>query len=99
VKNKTNIFECDRELNNEKYEIFIRNANAMKILEKIGAKNLPIFSSIVSARKPYGFCADIFNDKTNKYNVHDFKNEIDYKIFGVFGNKGGAKRIEKYISK
>lgn len=57
------------------------------------------FSENTSARKPYGFCADVFN-KPERYpqlTYYDNPAVRRVKLFGVKGNKGGAKRMFKYI--
>ncbi len=57
------------------------------------------FSVNTSARKPYGFCADVFN-KPERYpqlTYYDNPAVRRVKLFGVKGNKGGAKRMFKYI--
>ena len=55
-------------------------------------------NQITSVRKPYGFCTDIFGDK-NKNNIYwaNCKDYNAYKIYGVIGKKGGAKRTEGWI--
>ena len=80
-------------------EKIIRDFRQISILEKINSLNEKPFSSIVSTRKPYGVSTDLFNSPL-KYGLEQipikpFKNSL--RIFGVKGNKGGAKRVEGYI--
>ncbi len=79
-------------------ETVIRDSRQITIIQKtIEEKN---FSAIVSARNPYGFCADFFNNPENYPSVST-SNEKDFShpiaIYGVKGIKGGAKRTKQYI--
>ena len=53
----------------------------------------------MSARNPYGFCADTFNRPENYPDAHLSLTEREkaIKIFGVKGKKGGAKRIVGWV--
>ncbi len=78
----------------------IRDSRQITIVNKF--KEIPSkFSAIVSSRKPYGIATDLFNNPS-KYSYEAiptcaFKNSL--KIYGVFGNKGGAKRRIGFIDK
>lgn len=75
----------------------IRDYRQISIIEK--ASNGCRFSEIVSTRNPYGFSADLFNDP-KKYPLADlsYVAEVNkYKIVGVKGIKGGAKRTIGYV--
>jgi hypothetical protein len=76
-----------------------RDSRQLSIIEKFKNNNTD-FKSIVSSRKPYGISTDLFN-KPQKYGYEEipstpFENSV--RIFGVFGNKGGAKRSVGYIN-
>ena len=60
---------------------------------------LQSFSQIVSARKPFGINTDIFNNKSSypEYRLNDKPYENSVLLWGVYGIKGGAKRITGYI--
>ena len=79
----------------------IRDSRQLSILEKVAKLKSDSFSKIVSSRKPYGIATDLFNSpKKYGYNsipTKPFENSL--KIYGVKGNKGGAKRIVGYIDK
>jgi site-specific DNA-methyltransferase (adenine-specific) len=75
----------------------VRDPRQISILEKI--KSNKSFDSIVSSRNPFGFGSDFFNNpekysEIEKSMVH--KNGF-CKIYGVVGNKGGAKRISSFV--
>ncbi len=75
----------------------IRDYRQITIIEKTSKGSR--FSEIVSTRNPYGFSADLFNDP-QKYPLADLSYipELNkYKIFGVKGIKGGAKRTVGYV--
>ena len=82
-------------------EKVIRDFRQLSILKKVAAKNEEKFSDIVSSRKPYGISTDLFNDPEkygyDKIPTKPFKNSI--RIYGVKGNKGGAKRVIGYVDK
>ena len=93
--------KSSRYLKNSFSDNVIRDPRQISIIEKISKKKKNPFSAIVSTRKPYGISTDLFNDP-QKYGYKkipdkEFKNS--YKIFGVFGNKGGAKRKIGFIDK
>ncbi len=76
----------------------IRDYRQITIIEKsrLGTK----FSAIVSTRNPYGFSADLFNEPQH-YPLAMLSLKPTngfYKIFGVCGKKGGAKRTIGYVN-
>lgn len=77
-----------------------RDIRYVELYKKIINAGKESFSLNISAQKPYGFRADIFNDPI-KYSHLDMSTEKDspdkVKIYGVKGIKGGAKRTEGYI--
>lgn len=92
------IDESERYLNNGIVEKVIRDSRQIGIIKKacVGKR----FSSIVSARNPYGFCADFFNhpERYGEIETSDVKTEeFNTKVYGVKGVKGGAKRVECWI--
>ena len=90
-----------RYLKNDFSEKIIRNHKQISIIEKVFKKSERKFSTIVSSRKPYGISTDLFN-APDKYGYKEIPKEPfkdSYKIYGVKGNKGGAKRIIGYIDK
>ena len=79
----------------------IRDYRQLSIIEKIYNKKEKKFSFIVSSRKPYGISTDLFN-APSKYGYKSIPSKPfsnSYKIYGVKGNKGGAKRVIGYIDK
>ena len=79
-------------------ETIIRDFRQSSIIQKTSIDKIK-FSSIVSARNPYGFNADFFNtpEAYPKIAVYDAPNDETVKIHGVKGKKGGAKRVFGYI--
>ncbi|MBP5170471.1 MAG: hypothetical protein ILP04_00200 [Bacteroidales bacterium] len=47
------------------YHLFLNQAKRISILKKVSQKTAQKFSTIVAARNPYGFNADIFNQRPN----------------------------------
>ena len=92
--------ESIRYLKNDLINTIIRDSRQISIIEKTHTEN--VFSAIVSARNPYGFCADFFNVPSNYPDVEtsDEQNEVyNVAIYGVKGIKGGARRTKTYIKK
>lgn len=92
-------FHSKRFLDNGLINNIIRDDRQASIIQKVHDKNKAKFSSIVSSRKPYGIATDLFNNpKKYGYNTIPTKSSKgSVKIFGVIGNKGGAKRTYGYI--
>lgn len=92
--------ECiysERFLQTDVTNTVIRDYRQITIIEKTSKGSR--FSEIVSTRNPYGFSADLFNDP-QKYLSADLSYIPEfnkYKIFGVKGIKGGAKRTIGYV--
>ena len=86
-----------RHLSDGNSDIIIRDNRRQSIINKIS--NLQSFSQIVSARKPFGINTDIFNNKSSypEYKLNDKPYENSVLLWGVYGIKGGAKRITGYI--
>lgn len=82
-------------------ETIIRDFRQISIIEKASKFNENKFSKIVSSRNPYGFFADLFNTP-EKYSMievsEEFSSVNSYKIYGVKGKKGGARRVYGYIN-
>ncbi|MFY7936568.1 MAG: Eco57I restriction-modification methylase domain-containing protein [Flavobacterium sp.] len=99
-KNSDPIFS-KRFLKNNFSDNVIRDFRQISIIEKISNFKERKFNDIVSSRKPYGIATDLFNNPSNygydKIPSKQFINSL--KIYGVYGNKGGAKRIIGYIDK
>lgn len=90
-----------RYLKNKFSETVIRDARQYSIIEKALSLQEERFEIMVSPRKPYGIATDLFNNP-KKYGYKEIpKNKFDnsYKIYGVKGNKGGAKRVVGYVKK
>lgn len=86
-----------RHLSDGNSDIIIRDNRRQSIINKIS--KLQSFSQIVSARKPFGINTDIFNNKSSypEYKLNDKPYEKSVLLWGVYGIKGGAKRITGYI--
>ena len=86
-----------RHLSDGNSDIIIRDNRRQSIINKIS--KLQSFSQIVSARKPFGINTDIFNNKSSypEYKLNDIPYENSVLLWGVYGIKGGAKRITGYI--
>lgn len=96
-----NINTSTRYLKNEFSNTVIRDARQNTIIEKALSLNEDRFEEIVSPRKPYSIATDLFNNPS-KYGYKQISSKEfinSYKVFGVKGNKGGAKRITGYINK
>ena len=90
-----------RYLKTEFTDTVIRDSRQISIIEKACKFKETKFSSIVFARNPYGFPADLFN-APQKYpfvNIREQEGEGLCKIYGVKGKKGGSKRVVGYINK
>ena len=66
----------NRTLKYKDCDIFIRNGNAISILEKIGKANEHPFSSIVSVRKPFGISTDFSQTSDFHENEKDIINAV-----------------------
>jgi hypothetical protein len=87
----------ERSLKDGGSDIIIRDYRRQSIIEKVANKKS--FSLIVSARKPFGINTDLFNN-TDAYPEFKFSTERfpdSVLVWGVYGIKGGAKRISGFI--
>lgn len=92
---KDNVTKSVRYLkDSESDDIFIRDNNQISIKNKLDNLN---FISLVSARKPYGLCGDVFKEPS-KYNLPDFSNEKGDNKYSVIGLNEKNKRIVKYAN-
>lgn len=96
---KDHAYTMNRKLADGNTDIVIRDYRRLSIITKSKAENK--FSDIVSTYKPFGIESDLFNS-SEKYpdanlSEHSFVNSC--LIYGVKGIKGGAKRVNGYISK
>ena len=78
-----------RFLKNGLSETVIRDYNQMTIIEKAASYNEEKFSKICSARNPFGYYSDLFNDPekypSTKLSMEEDENKL--KIYGVKGKK------------
>ena len=93
------------QLKNRFSNYIIRDTRILPILNKIYPIDKIIneadrFSSILSKTRPFGLRKDLFNSPDNYPNsqlsMEKFKDS--YRVYGVKGKKGGAKRITGYIT-
>lgn len=93
-----NRFLTKRLLTDGNSDIVIRDSRRQAIITK--TSKYPSFSQIVSARKPFGISTDIFNNKSvyTEYKLSDKPFVNSALLWGVYGIKGGAKRITSYIA-
>ena len=92
-------------LSNRFSNYIIRDSRIIPLLDKIFPIEVLIndndkFSSVVSKTRPFGLRKDIFNSP-EKYPNSKLKMEEytgSYKVYGVQGKKGGAKRMVGYIT-
>lgn len=95
------VIYSQRYLKNKFSETVIRDYRQLSIIEKVMLKNETSFSDIVSSRKPFGIATNLFNNP-NLYGYSNIPKKAfnnSCKIYGVEGNKGGAKRRVGYIDK
>ncbi len=87
-----------RYLKTDLADTVIRDYRQISIIEKVS--NNKKFSQIVSTRNPYGFSADLFNEPQHypAAKLAEEPTEGFYKIYGVKGIKGGAKRTIGYVN-
>lgn len=80
-------------------ETVMRDYRQLSIIEKSIKYGEEKFSKIASARNPFGFYSDLFNDPDKypkaKLTMEETKDYL--KIYGVKGKKGGAKRVVGYV--
>ena len=93
------ILTANRSLKDGDSDIIIRDYRRQTIISKV-SKQMGLFKQIVSSTKPFGIRKDLFNSP-ERYPLSNLKYEpFDgcVKIYGVKGIKGGARRVEGYIS-
>lgn len=90
----------ERYLKTNLSDTVIRDYRQITIIEKAQTHKEPRFSEIVAARNPYGYSADLFNNPNNypEANLSLTEKPSLYKIYGVCGKKGGAKRVVGYVN-
>ena len=74
--------------------IFIRDSNQISVKQKIEKFD---FINLVSSRKPYGLCGDVFKD-TKKYNLPKFDSVKSNNLFSIIGLNEKNKRIIMYAN-
>lgn len=89
----------ERFLKTDLSDTVIRDFRQISVIQKAQELCEKRFSEIVSTRNPYGFSADLFNCPENYPSAKLTMTPADnhYKIFGVCGKKGGAKRTIGYV--
>ena len=99
IEPTTHRFLRDKELtiNNEHLDIFFRIERMLTILRYVANEKFESFSSIVSARKPYGFCADVIANPS-KYGLPEFSDAPEKNGFNLFGLNSLYERCVKYLS-
>lgn len=74
--------------------IFIRDSNQISVKQKIKKFD---FINLVSSRKPYGLCGDVFKN-TKKYNLPEFDSEKSDNLYSIVGLNEKNKRITMYAN-
>ena len=89
----------ERDLKNDTSSFVVRDFRRQGLIRKVTIKGA--FSSIVSARKPFGINTDLFNAKENypEFGISDTPTSDSCLCWGVVGIKGGAKRVKAYIKR
>lgn len=92
-----NEISSERKLKSSISDIVIRDIRRFGIIEKATVNET--FTAIVSARKPFGIGTDLFNNPSAYKNLklREIEYENSVKVYGVYGVKGGAKRVEGHI--
>lgn len=75
-------------------DIFIRDSNQISVKQKIKKFD---FINLVSSRKPYGLCGDVFRN-TKKYNLPEFDSEKSDNLYSIVGLNEKNKRITMYAN-
>lgn len=90
-----------RYLKNDISDKVIRDYNQISIIEKAFQFNEDKFSTICSARNPFGYFSDLFNNPEKYPNAKlTFETKDNkYRIYGIKGKKGGSKRVIGYVDK
>jgi len=92
------VITSHRYLKTDFSDTVIRDPRQITILKKVVEKTRNKFSSIVSARNPFGINADVFNNpESYPFEIAELDNAHSYKLYGVRGKKGGARRVCGFI--
>ena len=93
------VLDSIRTLKDGGTDIIIRDFRRQSIINKFS--EITKFSDIVSARKPFGINTDLFNNSEaySEFRISDKPFEESVLVWGVYGIKGGAKRISSYVAK
>ena len=98
ISNDGEVLNSINSLKNKYFKYVVRDPRIRSLLDKTYSGNS--FSNVVSNVRPYGIRGYLFNEPERYPNSNlqfeCFKNSI--KMYGVKGIKGGAKRIEGYVS-
>lgn len=89
------VSEMKRPLN--QYDVFIRENEAISILEKVQSKSEIPLSQRVSESKPFGIRSDFFKDPS-KYNLPDVSDspiEKGITIYGLINNRATTRYCER----
>jgi len=99
VSNDGTSLERSRYLKNEHFDYVIRDIRVSSILEKTSKDGT--FSDIVSSVKPFGIRGFLFNEPERypEANLKDKPYKDSLHIYGVKGIKGGARRVDGYVSR
>lgn len=86
-------------LNSNCSEYVVRDNRNESLFKKVSSDSR--FSDIVSFTQPFGIRKDLFNhpERYNNFKVSEEEFDDSYKIYGVKGIKGGARRVVAYIEK
>lgn len=79
-------------------DVFIRNNSLVSIFRKVSSKNEKSFMSIVSSRKPYGLCGDVFKNPS-KYSLPKLSIEPIPGGIAIYGLDEKLKRSKRYVNK
>lgn len=93
------IVESNHHLDNKFFDYVIRDGRIANILQKVS--NTSSFSDIVSTTKPYGVRKYLFNEP-ERYpdsQLSDAQFRGSTHIYGVKGLKGGARRVQGYVTR
>lgn len=90
-------FVSDRFLVEDGDEIFVREGRLLSIKDKVAKLAEPSFDTIISSRKPYGLCGDVFENFI-KYGLPEMSKTPFDECYKVLGLKD-LKRTYRYIPK
>ncbi len=93
------VVETKNFLRNDFFDYIVRDHRIISLLEKTSVLGKS-FADIVSGHQPYGIATYLFNDP-DRYPESDLSEapfEGSVKVYGVKGIKGGARRMQGYVS-